>query len=109
MVHAGIGLIAAGLVLVGVVALNPLAGLWIHDAKELGLVRGLWRTYLSDLTRWGFLLIGLGILITSGASSLLERIDPFEQLSNGCASCSPLCQERFAPFSLGPCAFSRAA
>ncbi len=44
-------------------------------------MRGLWRTYLGDLTRWGFLLIGLGILIASGASSLLERIDPFGKLS----------------------------
>jgi hypothetical protein len=49
--------------------------------KELGLVLGLWRTYLSDLTRWAVLLMGLGVLISSGASSLLERMDPFARLS----------------------------
>jgi hypothetical protein len=81
MVHAGFCLVGAGLVLVAVVALNPLAGIWIRDVKELGLVRGLWRTYLGDLTGWGFLLIGFGILIASGASSLLERFHPFEKLS----------------------------
>jgi hypothetical protein len=81
LAHTGFGLIAAGLVLAGFVALNPLAGLWIHDATELGLARGLWRTYLGDLTRWGFLLAGLGVLVAAGASSLLERVDPFEQLS----------------------------
>jgi hypothetical protein len=55
------------------VALNPLVGIWIHGAKELGLVPGLWRTYLGDLTRLGFLLIGLFFLIASGASSEYSR------------------------------------
>ena len=82
LARAGFGLIVVGLVLAGVVALNPVAGLWVHNAKELGLVRGLWRTYLGDLTRWGVLLAGLGVLVASGAASLLERIDPFEQLSH---------------------------
>jgi hypothetical protein len=81
MARAGIGLIVAGLALAGIVAANPLAGVFVQDARELGLARGLWRTYLSDLTRWGLLFAGLGILVASGASSLLERIDPFEQLS----------------------------
>jgi hypothetical protein len=82
MARAGLGLIVVGLVLAGLVAINALASLWVQDAKELGLARGLWRTYLGDLTRWGFLLAGLGVLIAAGASSLLERIDPFEQLSD---------------------------
>jgi hypothetical protein len=81
MVRAGIGLIFVGLVVAGIVAINPLAGIWIHDGKELGLVRGLWRTYLGDLTRWGLLFAGLGILVAAGASSLLERMDPFTQIS----------------------------
>jgi hypothetical protein len=81
LAHAGFGLIAAGLVLAGFVALNPVLGLWIHDPMELALARGLWRTYLGDLIRWGFLLAGLGVLVAAGASSLLERVDPFEQLS----------------------------
>jgi hypothetical protein len=80
MVQAGFGLAVAGLLLAAIVALNALAALWIHDAKELGLVRGLWRTYLNDLTRWAVLLMGLGVLISSGASSLLERMDPFARL-----------------------------
>jgi hypothetical protein len=81
MARAGIGLTAAGLVVAGVVAANPFAAMWVHDAKAVGLVRGLWRIYLGDLTRWGLLFGGLGILIASGSSSLLERIDPFEQVS----------------------------
>jgi hypothetical protein len=81
MVRAGIGLIVAGLVVAGLVAVNPLAGIWVHDPKALGLVRGLWRAYLGDLSRWGLLFAGLGVLVASGASSFLERIDPFEQLS----------------------------
>ena len=79
-VRAGLGLVFVGLLLAGVVAANPLAAIWIRDSGLLGLVRGLWRTYLGDLARWGFLLIGLGVLIAAGASSLLERIDPREQL-----------------------------
>ena len=82
MVRAGFGLVLVGLVLAGLVALNPLAGLWVHDARQLGLVRGLWRTYLGDLARWGFLLVGLGVIVAAGASSLLERIHPFEQLAD---------------------------
>ena len=81
LARAGFGLIVVGLVLRRR-RTQPLAGLWVHNAKELGLVRGLWRTYLGDLTRWGVLLAGLGVLVASGAASLLERIDPFEQLSH---------------------------
>jgi hypothetical protein len=81
MARAGFALIVVGLVLVGLVAANRVAGLWVHEVDELGLVRGLWRTYLGDLARWGLLFAGIGILIASGASSLLERIDPFEQIS----------------------------
>ena len=81
MARIGIGLIVAGLFLASVVALNPLAGIAFTDDKELRLIRGLWRTYLGDFTRWGFLFVGLGVLVTSGASSLLERVDAFEQLS----------------------------
>ena len=81
MTRAGIGLIVVGLAVAGLVAANPLAGFFVHGARELGLVRGLWRTYLGDLARWGLLFAGVGILVASGASSLLERVDPFEQLS----------------------------
>jgi hypothetical protein len=81
MVYAGFGLVVAGLLLATIVPLNALAGLWIHDGKELGLVRGLWRTYLGDLTRWAVLFMGLGVLISSGASSMLERMDPIARLS----------------------------
>ena len=82
MVRAGIGLIVTGLVVAGLVAANPLAGVWVHGAKELGLVRGLWRTYLGDLTRWGLLFAGLGVLLAAGASSLLERVDPLAQMTH---------------------------
>jgi len=81
-VRAGLGLVFVGLLLVGVVAANPLAAIWVRNAELLGLVRGLWRTYLGDLARWGFLLVGLGVLIAAGASSLLERINPREQLEH---------------------------
>ena len=60
MAIAGGALILTGLVLVGVVAANPLS-LWIHDAEQLGLARGLWRTYLRDLARLGLLLAGIGV------------------------------------------------
>jgi hypothetical protein len=80
MAHAGFALIAAGLVLGGLLAARRLAGLWI-SGDELGLVRGLWRAYFGDLARWGLLIAGIGVLVASGASSLLERMDPFEQIS----------------------------
>ncbi len=79
--RCGIGLLSAGLVLAGLVALNPVAGLWISDEKQLAFVRGLWRVYLGDLARWGFLYAGLGVLVASGASSLLDRFDFSEQLA----------------------------
>jgi hypothetical protein len=81
MARAGFALIVAGLLLAAIVAANPVAGVWFHDPKNLALVRGLWRTYLGDLNRWALLFGGLGILVASGASSLLERVDPFEQLA----------------------------
>ena len=80
MFRAGLGLIVTGLVLWGVLAANRLAGLWVQDVRLLGLAQGLWRTYFVDLARWGLLFVGFGILVASGASSLLERLDPFEQL-----------------------------
>jgi hypothetical protein len=82
MVRAGIGLIVVGLLVAGIVAVNPLAGVWLHDEKQLGLVRGLWRTYLGELTRWGLLFAGLGVLLASGASSLLERMDPLARIAH---------------------------
>ena len=81
MARAGIGLIVTGLVLAGIVAANPLAGILIHDERTLGLVRGLWRTYLGDLSRWGLFFAGLGVLVAAGASSLLERVDAVEKLN----------------------------
>jgi hypothetical protein len=101
MARSGVGLVVVGLVLVGLVAINPLASLWIHDDKLLGLVRGLWRTFLGDLARWGILFTGLGVLITSGASSVLERVSPLEQLSRwGVALASPRAS-RWHRFSRG--------
>ena len=79
--RGGICLIVVGLAVSGVVAGNAVAGIWVHDPGELDLVRGLWRTYLGDLTRWGLLLTGFGVLVAAGASSLLERMDPVEQVS----------------------------
>jgi hypothetical protein len=74
MVRAGIGLMAAGLTLVGIVAANSFASIWIRDPMQLGLVRELWRTYLAELASWGFLFAGLGVLLAAGGSSLLERV-----------------------------------
>jgi hypothetical protein len=88
LARAGVSLILAGLAVAAVVAVNPLAGIWISDARELGLVRGLWRTYLGDLTSWGLFFGGLGILIASGAASLLEHIDPAEQILRFARACA---------------------
>jgi hypothetical protein len=81
MARGGIGLIVAGLVVAGLVAASPLAGIWIHDASTLGLVRGLWRAFLGDLNRWGLLFMVCGVLVASGASSLLEKVDPFQRIA----------------------------
>jgi hypothetical protein len=81
MVRAGLALAIVGLLLAGVAAATPLPRLWITDTLALGLIQGIWRTYLSDLTRWGFLFIGLGLLMAAGASSLLEQADPFAKIS----------------------------
>ena len=104
MAHAGVGLIVAGLVLSAWSQSIPSPASGSTTRRNLVSSRGLWRTYLGDLTRWGFLLIGLGVLITSGASSLLERIDPFEQLSSGARTSRPP-KNAFAPFSLGASLF----
>jgi len=80
MAVAGAALVFAGLLLVGMVAANPIAAAWIHDPIQLGLVRGLWRAYLGDLARLGIIVAGIGLLVAAGASSLLERIDPFERI-----------------------------
>ena len=58
LTRAGVGLIVTGLVLAGLVAMNPLARTLGPAARELGLVRGLWRAYLGDLTRWGIFFVG---------------------------------------------------
>ena len=79
--HAGIGLIVAGLVLASIVGANPLAALWIDDPKTLGFARGVWRVFLGDLVRWGLLFAGLGVLTAAGAASLLDRIPPLEALA----------------------------
>jgi len=81
MARCGFALVIAGLAVAGLVAANPLAGIWFHDPGTIGLVRGLWRAFLGDLNRWGLLFMVVGVLIASGASSLLEKLDPFDRMA----------------------------
>ena len=76
MAVAGAALVFAGLLLVGMVAANPIAAAWIHDPIQLGLVRGLWRAYLGDLARLGIIVAGIGltILFKANGKTLLSSI-----------------------------------
>lgn len=82
LARAGIGLTAAGLLLIALVPAARIAvGFTVSDSLVRGLLRGLLSSYFAELRDWGFLYAGLGILITAGATSLLEEVDPFVRLS----------------------------
>jgi hypothetical protein len=74
------GLVGVGVVLLGsslaVVALLPLGRLALENAVAdpltRGAAQGLWRTGLSGLLGWGFLLGATGIALGAAGSSLLE-------------------------------------
>jgi hypothetical protein len=81
LARVGIGLTAAGILLIAIVPAARLAiGLAVHDALVRGLLRGLVSTYLAELRDWGFFFAGLGVLFTAGATSLLEEVDPLLRL-----------------------------
>lgn len=81
LARAGIGLTVAGVLLVGVVpAIRIVVNLAIGDQLMRGLLRGLASSYLAELRDWGFFFAGLGILITAGAASFLEEVDPLLRL-----------------------------
>lgn len=81
LARVGIGLTAAGILLIAIVPAARLAiGLAVHDTLVRGLLRGLVSTYLAELRDWGFFFAGLGILFTAGAASLLEEVDPLLRL-----------------------------
>ncbi len=81
LARVGIGLTASGLFLVAIVpTARILVGLTVSDPLVRGLLRGLTASYLAELRDWGFLFAGLGILLTAGATSLLEEVDPLQRL-----------------------------
>lgn len=81
LARAGIGLTVAGILLLGVVpAIRIALSIAIGDQLTRGLLRGLASSYLSELRDWGLFFTGLGILITAGASSFLEEVDPLLRL-----------------------------
>lgn len=81
LARVGIGLTAAGILLIALVPAARLAiSLAVHDTLVRGLLRGLVSTYLAELRDWGFFFAGLGVLFTAGATSLLEEVDPLLRL-----------------------------
>jgi hypothetical protein len=80
MVRVGLGLLVAGLILLCIVPAGSLAAGWIGDPLQRGLARGIWRAYFGELSDWGLFYAGLGILVASGAASLLENLDPGDRL-----------------------------
>lgn len=82
LARVGIGLTAAGILLIAIVPVARLAiGLAVHDILVRGLLRGLVSAYLAELRDWGFFFAGLGVLFTAGAASLLEEVDPLLRLT----------------------------
>ncbi len=81
LARAGIGLTAAGILLLGVIpAIRIALHLAVADQLTRGLLAGLAISYLSELRDWGLFFTGLGILMTAGASSFLEEVDPVLRL-----------------------------
>lgn len=81
LARAGISLTVAGILLIAIVPAARIAvSLSIGDALLRGLLRGLLSSYLSELRDWGFFFAGLGVLLTAGAASLLEEVDPLLRL-----------------------------
>ncbi len=79
LTRVGIGLIVAGVILAALVPAGGLVSLLVHEPLTRGLLRGLWRTFLSPLRDWGLLFAGLGVVMAAGASSLLETLDPIDR------------------------------
>jgi hypothetical protein len=76
LVRIGGALIACGLILGALLPFGYVAALAIPNDMERELVRGLSQSYLGDLGNWALFYAGLGVLISAGAASLLETVDP---------------------------------
>lgn len=80
LLRAGIGLLVAAVLLFGVIpAGRAVAVLISHEALERGAIAGLWRAYFTGLVAWSITLGGIGLLVTSAATSLLETADPIHR------------------------------
>ncbi|MBV8551063.1 MAG: hypothetical protein JOY54_07160 [Acidobacteriaceae bacterium] len=80
LIHVGGSLTVAGLILGSLVPTAWLAAGTISEALERGAVRGSLHAFFDDFGNWGLFYIGLGVLFTAGAASLLERIDPVSEV-----------------------------
>lgn len=79
--RAGMGLTVSGVLLLAIVpAIRIIVQLAVSDPLVRGLLRGLASSYLAELRDWGLFYAGLGILLTAGAASLLEEVDPLLRL-----------------------------
>jgi hypothetical protein len=80
LLRAGIGLIAAAVLLAAVLpAGRALALVLSHETLERDAIAGLWRAYFMGLLAWGITLGGIGLLVTAAATSLLEAADPIRR------------------------------
>lgn len=80
LLRAGLGLLAAAVLLAAVIpAGRAVAAIISQEPLERGAIAGLWRAYFTGLMAWGITLGGIGLLITAAATSLLEAADPIRR------------------------------
>jgi hypothetical protein len=77
LVRTGVGLLGAALLLVALLPAGRLVAATIARSDlEHGAILGLWRSYFGGLTRWGMTIGGIGLVLASAGTSLLEAADP---------------------------------
>lgn len=79
---AGLGLLCAGVAVLGIVPVGALLVEIATDDPFLGsALVGVWHTAAEGLWDWGVALAGVGVLFAAASTSLLESFRPLEQLA----------------------------
>lgn len=74
LVLCGVGLLTMAVLPAG----SLLAALFIRDPALRGLAQGLWQSFAGEARPWGLFVAGFGVLLCSGATSLLETMNPLD-------------------------------
>jgi hypothetical protein len=77
LVRLGLDLVVAGLVLLLLVpAGRAIVSLLAHDPLARQAAAGLWDAFTGHLRTWGYVFLGMGLVIQAAGRSLMERLDP---------------------------------